>query len=326
VSWWLKIKNKRNDEMNKVHVIVNPFSARGKTGKRWTVIKEVINHYFKEFKYIFTEKPRQATEIARDLLKQGFDLIIGVGGDGTLNEITNGYFHKNTHQTINGEASLGIIPSGTGSDFIRFMRIPKEFNRSVALIKNSGIRKIDVGKITYKSSQMEEVSRYFINVASFGLGAEVVKNLSAIPAGKRGPLSYYMGMLSTIRTYKSKRVKVVVDDSEEISDRFLIGAVANGRIFGGGMMIAPEAEADDGYFDLVLARDMKKLEIVKNSRLLYTGRISKHPKVIVKKVRNIKVYPAEDVNEEVNIEYDGEVGETIPVEFQIIERHVNFRI
>jgi diacylglycerol kinase (ATP) len=312
--------------MNKVHVIVNPFSARGKTGKRWNDIKEVINHYFKEFKYIFTEKPRQATEIARDLLTQGFDLLIGVGGDGTLNEITNGYFHKNTHQTINGEASLGIIPSGTGSDFIRFLRIPREFNRSVALIKNSGIRKIDVGKITYKSSAAEETSRYFINVASFGLGAEVVRNLYAIPAGKRGPLSYYMGMLSTIRTYQSKRVKVVVDDSEEISDRFLIGAVANGRIFGGGMMIAPEAEADDGYFDLVLARDMKKLEIVKNSRLLYTGKISKHPKVMVKKVRNIKVYPAEDENEAVNIEYDGEVGEAIPVEFQIIERRVNFRI
>jgi YegS/Rv2252/BmrU family lipid kinase len=312
--------------MNKVHVIVNPFSARGKTGKRWNAIKEVIHHYFKEFKYIFTEKPRQATEIARDLLKQGFDLIIGVGGDGTLNEITNGYFHKNTHQTINEEASLGIIPSGTGSDFIRFMRIPREFNRSVALIKNSGKRKIDVGKITYKASEAEETSRYFINVADFGLGAEVVRKLSAIPAGKRGPLSYYMGMLSTIRTYQSKRVKVVIDDSEEISDRFLIGAVANGRIFGGGMMIAPEAEVDDGYFDLVLVENMKKFEIVMNSRFLYTGKISKHPRVIVKKARNIKVYPAEEETGAINIEHDGEMGEAIPVEFQVIERRVNFRV
>jgi diacylglycerol kinase (ATP) len=76
--------------MDKVHVIVNPFSARGKTGRRWETIKEILRYYFKEFKYILTEKPKQATEIARDLLTQGFDLIIGVGGDGTLNEITNG--------------------------------------------------------------------------------------------------------------------------------------------------------------------------------------------------------------------------------------------
>ena len=71
---------------------------------------------------------------------------------------------------------------------------------------------------------------------------------------------------------------------------------------------------------------MKKFEIIKNSRLLYTGKICKNPKVLIKKVRNIKVYPAEDEKEAVNIEYDGEVGEAIPVEFQIIERRVNFRI
>jgi diacylglycerol kinase (ATP) len=310
--------------MDKVHVIVNPFSARGKTGRRWETIKEILRYYFKEFKYILTEKPKQATEIARDLLTQGFDLIIGVGGDGTLNEITNGYFHKDSHQTINEEASLGIIPSGTGSDFIRFMRIPREFKESVALIKNSGVRRIDVGKITFQTLKGEETSNYFINVADFGLGAEVVRNLSAIPVLKRGPLAYYMGMLSTIRSYKSRRVRVVIDDSEEISDRFLIGAVANGRIFGGGMMIAPKAEADDGYFDLVLVEDMKKLEIVKNSRLLYTGKIDRHPKVVVKKARNIKVYPTGD--EPVHIEYDGELGEAVPAEFQVIERRVNFRV
>jgi diacylglycerol kinase (ATP) len=317
--------------MDKVHVIVNPFSARGKTGQRWNTIKEVINYYFKEFKYIFTEKPRQATEIARELLREGFDLIIGVGGDGTLNEITNGFFRQDTHQVINKDAALGIIPSGTGSDFIRFLKIPRDFKSSVEKIKNSAVTTIDVGKITFNfnAAESERSNAYFINVADFGLGAEVLRNVSAIPSGKRGPFSYYLGLLSTIRSYKSKKVKVVIDDNEEINDRFLIGAIANGRIFGGGMIIAPEAEPDDGYFDLVLIENMGRIEIIRNSRLLYSGKLAKHPKVTIKRIRNIKVYPAADaevLDKTVNIEYDGEVGKSIPAEFQIIEKSVNFRI
>ena len=318
--------------MNKVHIIVNPLSARGKTVERWNTIKEVIRHYFNEFKYIFTEKPHQATEIARDLLKDGFDLIIGVGGDGTLNEITNGFFKSHSHKAINEEASLGIIPSGTGSDFIRSLKIPKDFRKSVELIKNSNIKKIDVGKITYSGADREDIGKgkYFVNIASFGLGAEVVKNVSSIPSGKRGAFSYYKGLLSTIGSYSSKNVKIIIDDGrEEINGRFLIGAIANGRIFGGGMKIAPEAELDDGYFDLVLVKDMKKFEIIWNSRILYTGAINKHPKVIVKRAKKIKVISTPIKSrkaEEVNLEYDGEVGHPLPAEFEIIKKSLNFRL
>ena len=317
--------------MNKVHIIVNPLSARGKTVERWNTIKGVIRHYFDEYKYIFTEKPKQATEIARDLLKRGFDLIIGVGGDGTLNEITNGFFKRHTHKAINEDASLGIIPSGTGSDFIRFLKIPRDFHKSVELIKNSKIKKIDVGRITHTGSDKEDIGegKYFVNIASFGLGAEVVKNVSSIPSGKRGAFSYYKGLLATIGSYRSKNVKIIIDDGkEEIDGRFLIGAIANGRIFGGGMIIAPKAEPDDGYFDLVLVKDMKRFEIIRNSRLLYTGSINKHPKVIIKRAKKIKVLSdpiKPDEEEEVNIEYDGEVGQPLPAEFEILEKSLNFR-
>lgn len=312
--------------MNKVHVIVNPFSARGKTGQRWNTIKEVIRHYFKEYKYIFTEKPRQATEIARDLFKDGFDLIIGVGGDGTLNEITNGYFQHQGHQAINSDAAIGIIPSGTGSDFIRFLKIPKDFKRSVELIKNSGARQIDVGKIIYPPVEEDNTreSNYFINISDFGLGADVVNTVSSVPSGKRGAFSYYMGLLSTIRKYKSKNVRIVFDDSQEVSGRYLIGAVANGRIFGGGMMIAPEAEPDDGFFDVVLVEEMTRLETIYNSRFLYNGKLLTHPKVHLIRAKNIKVFT--EPGEQVNIEYDGEMGKTAPVEYQILEKSVNFRV
>lgn len=317
--------------MDKVHVIVNPFSARGKTIERWETIKEIIRHHFNEYKAIFTEKPKQATEIARDSLQQGADIIIGVGGDGTLNEITNGYFHDRTEKVINPDAALGIVPSGTGSDFIRFLKIPGDFKRSVALIKNSRNRKIDVGKITFNfpgadGGGASPFTRFFINVADFGLGAEVVKTLHSAPGGKHGALSYYTGLLSTIRKYKSKPVSITIDDKETISGSFLIGAVANGRIFGGGMQIAPGAEPDDGLFDLVLVGDMTRFQIIKDSRRLYTGTIASHPRVIIKRARNIKVFPVDESQGKINIEYDGEMGETLPAEFQVLTQQVKLRI
>lgn len=307
---------------DKVHVIVNPFSARGKTGQRWNTIREIVKSYFKEFKYIFTEKPRQATQIARELLKDGFDLIIGVGGDGTLNEITNGFFKRNSASTINENASLGVIPSGTGSDFIRFMKIPRDLEKSVELIKKSTSKKIDIGQITFQPESEKKKRQFFINIADFGLGAEVIKKLADVPSLKRGPLSYYTGLLKTLRSYSSKTVNIKIDDSRSIEGKFLIGAIANGRIFGGGMMIAPRAEPDDGLFDLVLIKDMKKLEIIGNTPHLYRGTIEKHPKVIIQRAKKIHISSEETVN----IEYDGELGSTLPATFEIIERKINFRI
>jgi YegS/Rv2252/BmrU family lipid kinase len=307
--------------MNKVHVIVNPFSARGQTEKRWEAIKAAIRSHFREFKYVFTEKPRQATDIARELLTQGFDLLIGVGGDGTLNEISNGFFHAQSGLAINGEAAVGIIPSGTGSDFIRFMKVPREFEKSAAHIKNSTNKKIDIGKITYGGGPGKSKTQYFINVADFGLGAEVIRRISGVKSGQRGAFTYYRGLLSTMMNYRSKKVKLTLDDSRQLQGEYLIGAVANGRIFGGGMIIAPQAEPDDGYFDLVLIESMKKLEILANSRLLYSGTIAKNPKVHILRARNIKV----ESPDEVHIEYDGEVGEKLPAEFSIVEKALNFR-
>jgi diacylglycerol kinase (ATP) len=308
--------------MNKVHVIVNPFSARGQTWKRWETIKEAIRPHFREFKYIFTEKPRQATEIARELLGDGFDLLIGVGGDGTLNEISSGFFNAQSGQAINSDAAVGIIPSGTGSDFMRFMKVPRDFAKSAARIKNAAIKRIDIGKITYGGAARKAKTQYFVNVADFGLGAEVIRNVSRIDSSQRGAFTYYRGLLATMMKFSSKSVRLTLDGKQQLQGDYLIGAVANGRIFGGGMIIAPQAEPDDGYFDLVLIESMKKLEILANTRLLYSGAIARNPKVHILRARRIRV----ESPDEVHIEYDGEVGDSLPAEFAIVEKALNLRI
>jgi diacylglycerol kinase family enzyme len=122
--------------------------------------------------------------------------------------------------------------------------------------------------------------------------------------------------------YRSKKVSLTLDDGQRLQGEYLIGAVANGRIFGGGMVIAPRAEPDDGVFDLVLIEPMRKLEILANSRLLYAGTIERHPKVRVLKTRQVRV----ESPDEVHIEYDGEVGEVLPAQFSVVERALNLRV
>jgi len=308
--------------MEKVHIIINPCSARGQTEKRWEQIKELISGHFSEFKYLFTDKPKQATAMVRDILKRGYNLIIGIGGDGTINEIINGFFCHQSQNMINEEASLGIIPSGTGSDFMTSLKIPRDFTKSIKRIKESSIKKIDIGKISYLNDSVSKDPKYFINAADFGLGPAVVRNLSSIPPAKRGAILYYRGLFSTIKTYKSKTVSVTIDDDETITGNFLIGAIANGQRFGGGMKIAPDARIDDGLFDFVLIEDMKRFEIIWNSRRLYTGTILKHPKVIHRQVRKLSVSSAETVH----IETDGELGCTLPIQIECLPSILNLRI
>ncbi|HCJ67414.1 MAG TPA: hypothetical protein DHV62_08880 [Elusimicrobia bacterium] len=307
--------------MDKVHIIVNPVSAKGQTEKRWPHIREMIRASFLEFRYIFTERPKQATEITRGLLQQGFDFIIGVGGDGTLNEIANGFFKPGSNEVINEDANLGMISSGTGSDFIRFIKVPRDFRKSVERLKDAPKRKVDLGMITFLGNGINKQQQYFINVADFGLGAEVIKRISSVPSAQRGKLFYYRGFISTLFQYQSKSFRLVIDDRETIEGNFLIGAIANGGIFGGGMIIAPKAQINDGYFDFVLVEEMKKAEVVWNSKRLYLGTLDKHRKVRTLRVKKVRV----ESQDNVPIEYDGEEGGILPAEFQIRNQVLNFR-
>lgn len=308
--------------MNRVHVVVNPLSAGGRTEKHWSTIRDLLKQTFREFHYIFTEKPRQATEIAREALRQGYDLIIGVGGDGTINELANGFFCRDKGTIINERASLGVIPSGTGSDFIRHLRIPRDFRRSVEYLQRTAPRLIDVGRMEYTDHAGRPTAHCFINVADFGLGAEVVRRMAAVATERRGALAYYRGLLAAVARYCSPRFTISCDGAAPLQGRFLIGAVANGRIFGGGMRIAPRAELDDGMFDLVLVEDMNPAAIVWRSPRLYSGTVDRHPKVRTLRVRAIEV----QADHPCGLEYDGEFAGSLPARFTIMERALPIRV
>ena len=298
----------------KTQVIVNPESNKGKTRKRWKDIQEALKSFLKEFKCEFTEKPFQAIEISRAAIKEGTELIVGVGGDGTMNEIANGFYEN--REIINPETALGVVPSGTGCDFTRSLNIPLGLKNALKVITQAPSSLIDIGRATFKASSGEEQERYFLNVADFGIGGEVVKKVNENRM-KRKASSYLKCLLSTFITYNSKRLRIKIDDEELPIDEYMIGAVSNGRIFGKGMKIAPEAELDDGLFDVVLIRGMKLFEFLRNVWKIYAGSHLSHPKILLIRGRKTEVFPAEG-QEDVLIELDGEQLGMLPATFEII--------
>jgi len=304
----------------KTRIIVNPQSDRGKTASRWEKIKEALKYYLKEFKYEFTEKPLQAIELTRESIKEGFNFIVGVGGDGTLNEIANGFFEEN--KIINPEATMGIIPSGTGCDFIRSLNIPKKIKNALEIIRNGKPSLIDIGKVIFKDHFGRKIERYFLNVADFGLGGEVVKRVNE-KRMERKASSYLKELIFTMIKYKNKKLRISIDGKELPEDEYLIGAVANGKIFGGGMKIAPDACLNDGFFDFVVVKGFTFLEFLRHGWKVFLGTHLTHPKVKLIRGKKIKVECKED--ERVLLELDGEQPGILPAEFEIIPLSLKVR-
>lgn len=300
----------------KTQVIVNPESNKGRTRKRWETIKKALQAFLKEFKYEFTEKPYQAAEISRAAIKEGSELIVGVGGDGTMNEIANGFFEN--REPINPETALGIVPSGTGSDFSRSLHIPQGTKSAVSVLLRAPSTLIDVGRATFVSHHGVKEDRYFINVSDFGIGGEVVHRMNQRRMQRKAS-SYFRSLVSTFLRYKNKRLNIFIDGKEVPDHDFMIGAIANGRIFGKGMKVAPEANLTDGLFDVVLVKGMRLLEFLKNVRKLYSGTHLSHPKIALIRGRIVDAVPCAE-EKDVLIELDGEQLGKLPARFELLPR------
>jgi len=301
----------------KTQVIVNPESNKGKTRKRWNQIKEGLRSFLKEFNCEFTEKPLQATEISRVAIKEGTELIVGVGGDGTINEIANGFYEN--QRIINPETSLGIVPSGTGCDFTRSLNIPRGIKNALKVITQAPSSLIDIGRVRFENHKGEKDEKYFLNVSDFGIGGEVAKKVNENRMERKAS-SYLKCLISTFLKYKNKKLRIKIDDEELPIDDYMVGTISNGRIFGKGMKIAPKAQLDDGLFDVVLIRGMKTLEFFMNAWKIYTGSHLTHPKISLIRGKKIEAFD-EGGGDDVLIEIDGEQLGKLPAIFEILPRN-----
>ena len=271
-------------------VIVNPASAGGRTGRRWPDFRDAMFRAAVEHQTFLTSGPGDATTATRRALADGYDRIVSCGGDGTLNEVVNGFFTPDG-SPVNRDAILGLLPSGSGSDFRRSTRLPTEPAALATILARNRTRRIDAGRIVFDSPATPP--RHFVNIADCGVGGEVVARVNR-GAGKRGgvggTLVFLAVSLRVLATFASRPVRLTTD-GVAIEVRIQNVVIANGSCFGGGMRIAPGAAMDDGVFDVVVLPAMGRLSTLMAVPSVYLGAHLRRPGVRVIRARVVRVEP-----------------------------------
>jgi len=295
-------------------LIVNPRSQGGRLGKRWAEIADTIGRAF-PFDQAITEGPGDATRLTREALRGGAERVVALGGDGTINEVVNGFF-EDGGEAIAPEASLGVIPFGTGGDFRRSVSLPTELAEAAAVIAGNHRRKIDVGRLAYTTMAGGRATRMFVNIASFGVSG-VVDRLVNASGKKLGRLAFAVATARATWSYKNQRVQLVFDGGDRVEATINTVAIANGRYFGGGMMVAPNAELDDGAFDVVALGDFGFGDLLSSGRRLYKGTHLTMDKVTARRARAVDAEPI-DPGAVVELDVDGENPGKLPARFELV--------
>jgi YegS/Rv2252/BmrU family lipid kinase len=297
-------------------VIVNPKSQGGRLGKRWLELSETLTRAF-PFDHVETAGPGDATKLAREALQAGAERIVAIGGDGTINEVVNGFFDGNG-APIKPAASFALIPFGTGGDFRRTMGIPMETADAAAVIKANKTKKIDVGKLLLTKRGGGTQLRMFVNIASFGVSG-VVDRLVNESGKKLGRVSFMLATARATWAYTNQRVQMIFDGDPATRVEATINtvAVANGKFFGGKMKVAPDAEVDDGQFDVVAMGDLNFGDLLKSGRRLYAGTHIGMDKVTTRRARIVEAEPI-DPKAIVELDVDGEAPGLLPARFEIV--------
>jgi len=298
-------------------VVVNPASANGRTGRRWPELAAKLRSRIGDFEAAFTKAPKEATSIVRQALRDGTNHVVSVGGDGTHNEVINGFF-DGREQVAEG-VKLSLIPTGTGGDLRRTVGLPDSPLDAIDYVGHDP-QLVDAGRLTYVGHDGQEATAYFLNIASFGISGLVDKVVNESSKALGGKLSFLMGVARATFKYRNQMCRVVLDpgtaDERPFEQALYNGVVANARYFGGGMKVAPTAEMGDGRFDVILMGDMGLMDVIAGTGAIYKGAHLDRDKIEHHYARVVRAEPLND--EEVLIDMDGEQPGRLPATFEIL--------
>jgi diacylglycerol kinase (ATP) len=252
--------------------------------------------------------------MAADAVRGDATRLVVVGGDGSVNEVVNG---------VVGEAGveLAVIPRGTGWDFVRTFGIPRDLDGALDVALEGAVREIDVGAVSYRAWAGGEAKAYFANVGSAGISGAIAQRANESSKALGGKVSYYWATLAVFLGWQTGEMTVTVDD-ERRSARMIDAMVCNGKFLGGGMMMCPDAEPDDGLFDVMLIGDVTKRDLAFVLPKTYKGRHLPHPRLELLRGRTVTV----DAAEPLPIELDGEQPGTTPARFEVVPRALRLRV
>jgi len=295
--------------------LVNPASDNGATGKRWPALAHRAAVLGLTGETLLSERPGHIVELAEQAARNGAELVVAVGGDGTLNETVNGLMRAGT------PTELAVVAIGTGMDFVRTYGIPTRFDDAVRTVLTGRTRTIDVGRVSYRTWAGDAAERYVCNVGSVGMSAAVARRANGMSKMLGGRATFFYALVRVFFEWQNTVVEVALD-GERRSARMHDVIIANGRYHGGAMLLAPDAQPDDGLFDVLTIGDVTKLDFITTAPKLYRGTHLSHPKIDLVRARVVEV----DARERLPIELDGEQVGTTPARFEVVPSALRVRV
>lgn len=304
-------------------VIVNPASASGATGDLWPRVASDLRAHFGPFESVFTKAEGDGILLAQKETTR--KMIIACGGDGTISEVANGILMSGA------KVELGILPSGTGSDLRRTLKISSRPKAAAEVLKNGRTRRVDVGRINYYGVDGQQATRFFLNSCSLGISSKVVEHfivqrswslMKQIPL--RGRAAYALAAVQAALTTTPPTVRLEIDKHLIKHISLTLLCIANGRYFGGGMKIAPDAKLNDGLLDAITINDMSALKLLSNAYRIYLGTHLGMPEVHHSRARRIAIDLIE-CDQDVRFEVDGELAGRLPGVIDVLPEALSVR-
>ena len=292
-------------------VVVNPHAGGGVAHTIYRRVEHAIMDAVGPTDVAYTTGPGHAMDVAREAASAGRKWVIVCGGDGTVNEVVNGLMEG----AGPGERpALCVLSGGTGGDLRRTLRTPT-VRATLKLLAQGQVRTLDVGRVTAQDAETDvPFSRYFANVASFGLGGLVDRHVHAFSA-LGGRAAYGVATALSLWGWKNPLIRMRIEgvQSLDVEMRAVTVAIANGRFFGGGMCIAPDALANDGMLDVTILGDLRRRDLLRASSALYGVDGLTHPGFISRKGTKIVA----ESDERVLLDIDGEPLGCLPATFEL---------
>ncbi len=301
-----------------VAAIVNPSAGGGTAANRWKVFREraeaalgtrIVDHV--------TERVGHATELTRRAIGAGHTLILSVGGDGTHNEVVNGFFDA-TGASLNDEATLGVLPLGTGCDLAKSLAIPIDPAAAIEALKGARRVRIDAGHITLTTHEGGTRGRYFINIGSCGVSGQVAVEMESTPRFMGPKVAFYIATVRGFLRYVNQPVSLWLDGKPVEVGPITLAVAANGKFFGGGMKMAPDAMLDDGLLDVVVIGDLGLPTFLRHGGKLYSGTHGSVEGITFYKARTVEIRPRE-AGQRVLVDLDGEQPGLLPATYSVCE-------
>ena len=305
---------------SKTHIVINPFSSGGKTARRKSrIIEEISRRSGSTPTVHVTSKPLEATESTRSAIKQGAELVIAVGGDGTVHEVVNGFAEQGL--LLNPSCQLGIIGSGTAQDVIRSFGLPTHMDAQISVVCGDTSRAVDIGKVKVIDTQGAVREHFFLNECQQGIAAVVVQRFQSHHKWLGGFLGFGLTAVSTAARHREQVMTVEIDGKTVASDPLLGVVVSNGGYAGGGMNFAPGAVVDDGLFDIILIHKQSIPSRLIGFPRIYFGTHLNLSWVSHFRGRQISV----SSDEKVPVESDGEFLGYLPCSLEIVPRALRLK-